>query len=234
MTPIPRLSTAKAMRIEPSETLEYPMTIYVRTEEGDSKAYSAQSGLPFKQRAILKVVDGRTSVAVFEDSLRAFGDVRGLLESLVTSGLIKPLREPVHRAKAVEGPVSTGRLDSVLKPHNERQWSATDIEFVESSQLATLTMHSWMGPATIAMPAMGQAPNLGEVRALALAVNMIEKFVREHMAKDAPQILGNLSQMNSLELLAVSLGGYERTINHLGPVADRHVHALRVILNAHF
>lgn len=210
------------------------MTIYVRTEEGDAKAYSAQSGLPFKQRAILKVVDGRTSVAVFEESLRAFGDVRALLESLLASGLIKLLPQPQRHAKASEGPVTNGQLESVLKPHNERQWSATNVEFVESSQLATLTMHSWMGPATIAMPAMGQAPNLGEARALALAVNMIEKFVCEHMSNDAPQILGNLSQMNSLELLAVSLGGYERTISHLGRVAERHVRALRDVLEPYF
>ena len=48
-------------------------------------------------RAILKVVGGRTSLAVFEDSLRAVGDVRGLLESLVIDGLIKPLPELSHR-----------------------------------------------------------------------------------------------------------------------------------------
>ena len=210
------------------------MTIYARTEEGHAKAYSPQSGLPFKLRAILKVVDGRTSLAVFEDSLRAFGDVRGLLESLVISGLIRPLPEQAHRVRATDDPTNTEQLASSLKPHNARQWSATRVGFAESSQQPTLTMHSWMGPATMAMPAKGHPSDLGELQALAQAVQLIEKFVREHLPHDAPQILDNLSQMNSLELLAVSLGGYEQMVGHLGPVADQHVDELRKILHDHF
>lgn len=210
------------------------MTIYARTEEGHAKAYSPQSGLPFKLRAILKVVDGRTSLAVFEDSLRAFGDVRGLLESLVISGLIKPLPDEAHRVRATEEPATTEQLAVNLQPHNARQWSATRVGFAESSQQPTLAMHSWMGPATMAMPAKGHPSDLREVQALAQAVALIETFVREHLPQDAPQILDNLSQMNSLELLAVSLGGYEQMVGHLGPVADQHVEDLRSLLHDHF
>lgn len=210
------------------------MTIYARTEEGHAKAYSPQSGLPFKLRAILKVVDGRTSLAVFEDSLRAFGDVRGLLESLVISGLIKPLPDEAHRVRAIEEPATTEQLAGNLQPHNARQWSATRVGFAESSQQPTLAMHSWMGPATMAMPAKGQPSDLREMQALAQAVALIETFVCEHLPQDAPQILDNLSQMNSLELLAVSLGGYEQMVGHLGPVADQHVEDLRSLLHDHF
>lgn len=210
------------------------MTIYARTEEGHAKAYNPQSGLPFKLRAMLKVVDGRTSLAVFEDSLRAFGDVRGLLESLVISGLIKPLPELPHRAQATEDPTSTDQLASSLKPHQAPQWSSTRVGFAESSQQPTLTMHSWMGPATMAMPAKGHSSDRLELQALAQAVELIEEFVREYLPHDAPQILDNLSQMNSLELLAVSLGGYEQMVGHLGPVADAHVEQIRKILLIHF
>ena len=210
------------------------MPIYARTDEGHAKAYSPQSGLPFKLRAILKVVDGRTSAAVFEDSLRAFGDVRALLESLVTSGLIRPLPEPEHRVPATDEPITTDQLASVLKPHHARGWSATRVGFAESSQQPTLTMHSWMGPATMAMPAVGQPPDLKERQTLAQAVQLIAKFVRERMPQDAPQILDNLSQMNSLELLAVSLGGYAQMVGHLGPAADQHVEELRNLLYDHF
>lgn len=210
------------------------MTIYARTEEGHAKAYNPQSGLPFKLRAMLKVVDGRTSLAVFENSLRAFGDVRGLLESLVISGLIKPLPDEAHRVRAIGEPTHPDQLTSSLQPHNVRQWSATRVGFVESSQQPTLTMHSWMGPATMAMPSLGQQPDVKERQALTQAVDLIAKFVREHLPQDAPQILDNLSQMNSLELLAVSLGGYEQMTGHLGPVADQHVEDLRKILHDHF
>lgn len=210
------------------------MTIYARTEEGHAKAYDAQSGLPFKLRAILKVVDGRTSLAVFEDSLRAFGDVRGLLESLVIAGLIRPLPELAHRVRASDEPANSEQLASSLQPHNARQWSDTRAGFVESSQPPTLTMHSWMGPVTMAMSVNGHSADLQEIQALAQAVQLIEQFVREYLPQDAPQILDNLSQMNSLELLAVSLGGYEQMVSHLGPVADAHVKALRDILHKHF
>ena len=67
-----------------------------------------------------------------------------------------------------------------------------------------------------------------------LAVQLIENFVREHLRQDGPQILDNRSQMNSLELLAVSLGGYEQMVGHLGPVADQHVEDLQEILHDHF
>ena len=198
------------------------MTIYARTEEGHAKAYSPHSGLPFKLRAILKVVDGRTSRAVFEDSLRAFGDVRGLLESLVIFG---PSAEKV---------ASTERSAGKLQPHNARQWSATCVSFAESSLPPTLAMHSWVGPATVAVPARGHLSGIRERQALALAVQMIEKFVLEHLPQDAPQILDNLSRMNSLELLAVSLGGYEQLVGHLGLVADQHVNEIQKILRDHF
>lgn len=58
--------------------------------------------------------------------------------------------------------------------------------------------------------------------------------MREHLPHDAPQILYNLLQINSLELLAVSLGGYEQMVGHLGPVADAHVENLRSLLRDHF
>ena len=97
------------------------MTIYAPTEEGHAKVYSPQSGLPFKLRAILNVVDGRTSRAVFEDSLRAFGDVRGLLESMVIYGLIKPLPEQAHRVRSADDVANTERLEGNLLPNNARQ-----------------------------------------------------------------------------------------------------------------
>ena len=40
--------------------------------------------------------------------------------------------------------------------------------------------------------------------------------------------------MNSLELLAVSLGGYEQLVGHLGLVADQHVNEIQKILRDHF
>ena len=75
--------------------------------------------------------------------------------------------------------------------------------------------------------AQGHPSDLSELQTLVLAVQLIENFVREHLPQDGPQILDNLLQMNSLELLAVSLGDYEQTVGHLGPVADQHVEDLQ-------
>ena len=78
-------------------------------------------------------------------------------------------------------------------------------------------MHSRLDPATVAMAANGRPSDIHETQALAQAVQMTEKFVREHLLQDALQISDNLSQMNSLEWLAVSLGCYEQMVCHLVP-----------------
>jgi hypothetical protein len=69
------------------------MTVYVRTDEGQLAAYSANSALPRKLRSLLKVIDGNTPLEVYINSLRAFGDVQGVLKSLDIAGLIRPMSQ---------------------------------------------------------------------------------------------------------------------------------------------
>ncbi len=80
------------------------MTVYIRTDEGQIAAYDPQSALPRKLKSLLKLIDGRTSLAVLEESLRAFGDVRGLVQSLDAAGLVKPLADGIKSNVAGLGP----------------------------------------------------------------------------------------------------------------------------------
>ena len=65
------------------------MTLYARTSEGQVAAYSAGSALPRKLKSLLKLVDGKTDLEVLVNNLQAFGDVRGVLQSLHAAGLLK-------------------------------------------------------------------------------------------------------------------------------------------------
>lgn len=65
------------------------MTLYARTPEGQVAAYSAESALPRKLKSLLKLVDGKTELELLVQSLQAFGDVRGVLQSLHAAGLLK-------------------------------------------------------------------------------------------------------------------------------------------------
>lgn len=65
------------------------MTLYARTPEGQVAAYSAESALPRKLKSLLKLVDGKTDLEVLAQNLQAFGDVRGVLQSLYAAGLLR-------------------------------------------------------------------------------------------------------------------------------------------------
>ncbi len=65
------------------------MTLYARTPEGQVAAYSVESALPRKLKSLLKLVDGKTELELLVQSLQAFGDVRGVLQSLHAAGLLK-------------------------------------------------------------------------------------------------------------------------------------------------
>lgn len=65
------------------------MTLYARTAQGQVAAYSAESALPRKLKSLLKLVDGKTELEMLVQGLQAFGDVRGVLQSLHAAGLLK-------------------------------------------------------------------------------------------------------------------------------------------------
>lgn len=88
------------------------MTVYTRTDEGQVAAYDPQSALPRKLKSLLKLIDGKTSLAILEESLRAFGDVRGLVQSLDSAGLIEPMTDSTSAERSRPDYANHSRMSS--------------------------------------------------------------------------------------------------------------------------
>lgn len=207
------------------------MTIYARTERGQALAFDAKSGLPYKLRVLLKLVDGSTLSNVFEDSLHAFGDVRSVFETLESAGLIKSLPDKAHLPPACFAAPLDEPLPSILEPHNVRQWFETKVGDSEIVQQSTLTMDANMGPETIAVAYGGksQAAEFENVR-LQRLIKLMGEFVRQHLPELAQPLLEKLDDMTSLEMFTVSLKGYEQLIKPFGALAEAHLAQLKSIL----
>ncbi len=207
------------------------MTVYVRTEEGQLAAYSPDSALPRKLRSLLKVIDGKTSVDVYVNSLRAFGDVRGVLKSLDMAGLIRPMSQLPTGNKPGMDPNATGAYPST-------QWSETrtsqgtayaSTQFPTSASSGPQTQATYM-PTRSAYENPDPSANYNRSRALGQAVDTMSHFILTNAPEQSFVILKELESLTNLEQLAVILGGYEQLIAHLGAPAQEHLLAVKQLL----
>jgi hypothetical protein len=204
------------------------MTVYVRTEEGQLAAYSPDSALPRKLRSLLKVIDGKTPIEVYATSLKAFGDVRGVLKSLDMAGLITPMSQlPVGQLQRSEADSSAGQSSvswihtkpqGVLAAHQEDSGPRTQAAFM---------------PTRSAQAGTDIASQVARTHALARAIDAMSTFVLAHAPEHSFVVLKELEQLDSLEQLAVTLGGYEQLINHIGAPAQQHLYSVKQMLREH-
>lgn len=223
------------------------MTVYVRTEEGQLAAYSPDSALPRKLRSLLKVIDGKTTVDVYTNSLRAFGDVQGVLRSFDMAGLIRPLAlaasyVPVQVQVQVPVQVQVQVPQPAVQPASAAQppskWSAAKAMIgnklaqpkFKSSQPSlpnNPTIHVY---GQSVMPNRDMLSNPTDPQALARAVDLMSDFVLINAPTQAMMVLKELEQLQTLEQLAVTLGGYEQVISHVGAPAQAHLLLIKQIL----
>lgn len=193
------------------------MTVYVRTEEGQLAAYSSDSALPRKLRALLKVIDGKTSLDVYTSSLKAFGDVQGVLKSLDIAGLIRPMSQlPVGRPKPEAQELSTASRSSMFKS------TMQNTPDTQASYMHTRSADSAMARDSNAEFARAQA--------LARAVDSMSNFVLTYTPQYSFMVLKELEQMTQLEQVAVTLGGYEQLVKHVGAPAQEHLNYVKNLL----
>jgi hypothetical protein len=193
------------------------MTVYVRTAEGQLAAYSPDSALPRKLRALLKVIDGKTSLEVYTNSLKAFGDVQGVLKSLDMAGLIRPMSQlPPGRPKP-EAAEPSGVKSSMFKSTVQR---ASD---TQAGYMQTRGIDSMMVRGDI-------KEDLARAQALARAIDSMSNFILAYAPEHAFMVLKELEQMTQLEQVAVTLGGYEQLIKHIGAPAQEHLAFVKGLL----
>lgn len=203
------------------------MAIFFRTDEGQEAAYSPQSALPRKLKSILKVIDGRTTVGTFEKNLSSFGDVRAILHSLEMAGLIKHTESPASYAKvAVEQLPELPVQYSAALPASNVDWAPTRSPY--SGQSNSTKMDAWQASelATQAMPAARQlqSPVLQDI------LDSMAHFVLTHLPEQSFQILKEIEEITTLELLAVTLGGYEQMVASVGEPSVHHLRSIKQTL----
>lgn len=195
------------------------MTVYIRTDEGQIAAYDPQSALPRKLKSLLKLIDGRTSLAVLEESLRAFGDVRGLVQSLDAAGLVKPLADGIKSERSGPGS-NSGSGPNPRMSHDSVANGPGSRTPPGQSQLSTR------------FPAPGASDAL-RVEALHKSVDMMSDFELTHLPEQSFTLLKELEALTSLEQLAATLGGYEQVVSQAGAASGGHLAQLKQILREH-
>ncbi len=217
------------------------MSVYARTEEGQWAAYNAQSALPRKLKSLLRVVDGKTSTDMYVNSLVAYGDVMGLLQSLEMAGLIKLVDQGLGRVKVNDlmPPQERERLKQSAKT-DDAEWSDTRMNSRPTLPAASQPFGASTTPAANA-GAWGFAQttqhtvqqthqNAQSVAAFTRAMDMMSLFVLTHLPGSSVAILTELEAKTSLEELAVTLGGYEQAVSQLGPVSVAHIKEIKALI----
>lgn len=207
---------------------------FVRTAEGQAAAYDATSAMPRKLKSLLKVIDGKTSLAVFANSLKAFGDVQGLLISLQKAGLIEmredaaPTAAPANPAASSEPIASLAAgFASALAGKIGLRSGATRSD--TDGFALTQTVHTQ--PQTILeQGAFGGDAQREREQDLQLLVQDMSSFVLAYVPEQAFSVLSELEQIGAMEQMAVLLGGYELMVRHVGEPARIHLLHVRQTL----
>jgi hypothetical protein len=203
------------------------MVIYVRTEEGQLAAYGRDSAIPRKLRSLLKLVDGKTSLNVYSNNLQAFGDVHGILRSLDMAGLIRPLSLVSSTQVASEADTLPASLAPALTIPAKPNLFSSPAEYALSTQFE----HTQSAFALTR--SASSATDAGRAQALAHAVDTMSNFILTHAPEHAFVALKELESLPNLEALAVTLGGYQQLISHLGAVSQEHTAYIKQLLHDH-
>ena len=204
------------------------MAVFVRTEKGQEAAYSPQSALPRKLKSILKVIDGRTQVSTFEKNLSSFGDVRAILQSLDMAGLITQIESVApagqtgtdHRAERAFTPPTSPAVPA------SADWAPTRSPYAEYSD--SIKMDAWQA-SELATQVMSASPASRHLHNSALhdILYSMANFVKTYLPDQSVQILKEIEEITSLELLAVTLGGYEQMVASAGEPSVQHLKSIK-------
>jgi hypothetical protein len=206
------------------------MTVYVRTDQGLEAAYQAESALPRKLRSILKLIDGRTTLRMFEQNLQSFGDVRSIFKSLAEAGYITVLPEGAQHVR-VNMHASDAERQRLMEPNHADDWMATRSPYSEHLQPADVLTNEQAGGLHAALSdTQTLAVDQEKAAALKAVLDNMAGFVLTHVPDQSFLLLKEIEEITSMELLAVTLGGYAQMISHLGTPSVEHVKYIKRVL----
>ena len=79
----------------------------------------------------------------------------------------------------------------------------------------------------------GSTPDLQQQAALTGVLDEMANFVLTHLPDQSFQILKEIEEIASLEVLAATLGGYEQMVANLGEISANHVRHIKSVLRQH-
>ena len=213
------------------------MPVYIRTAAGNEAALNPQSALPRKLRSLLISINGRSRLSTYVNNLSSFGDVEGLIQSLLQAGLIR-VSEPQIGADSV----STDTFDNAT----HSSWRTTDAGNTPwqgtqggGTQAPVDDLLSWskfqQQPTAAAPTYRPPAPRPSATTAdyqLRNAIRLMSDFVSQHMPLESIELVLTLEGLRSVEQVLTSLKGYEAMIAHLGEPARKHTAELRRMLSS--
>jgi hypothetical protein len=207
------------------------MTVYVRTDRGQEAAYKPDSVLPRKLRSILKLIDGKTTLQMLVQNLQSFGDIRAILDSLTDDGLIRALPDGAQHVR-VNMHASDAERQRLMASTNAADWLPTRSPYAEHSQAAPSAVgerHGWQNPSLTDTQAL--AVDDEKAAALKAVTDNMAGFVLTHMPEQSFSLLKEIEDITSMELLAVTLGGYEQMVSHLGAASAEHIKVIKRVLH---
>ena len=209
------------------------MAVFTRTHKGQSAAYASSSELPRKLRSILKLIDGRTSLGMFEQNLGSFGDVRSIFKSLIDAGLIV---EVPGAGDHVYDNSHSSDLDKqhLLEPRATNHWMPTRSPYAEHSHVSVAASSDMLGGHSLLnSDTRAIVSNEHRENALRSVVNDMSGFVLTHMPDQSFVLLKEIEEIASMEMLAATLGGYEQMVSHLGQAGEAHLQVIRQAVREH-
>ena len=204
------------------------MPIYRRTPAGNEAALNTQGALPRKLRSLLMVVNGKTPLSVYLETLSSFGDVAALMRTLETQGLVERVMGADSVANGRNVPAAPRSAPGFSSPAAGPGASRASPATLTDDLAAWASFGDELSTAGLA-PADNAAFG-SAAHQLRKALLLVSDFVALHLPGQSLEIVLAFETLTSAEQVLGSLDGYEALVAPLGEPARRHLAELRQTL----
>jgi hypothetical protein len=217
--------------------------VYERTAKGMASSRDPASALPRMMKTLLMAVDGKTSVAMFQQLLPNFGDVAALFDALQANGLVAPrdAAKPAARAPLrvvpVREPAPAPRERSARtpaaatpppRPAADTGWRSTAAapSTLQQSDGAAFDPYRALVPNTLS----GTRYAIAESSRVRDARSAMTNFLFQYRPDVAMEVTLTLERLETTEQMLSNFDDYKRLIASAGRVAVEHLAEVRRIL----
>jgi hypothetical protein len=217
--------------------------VYERTAKGMAASRDPASALPRMMKTLLMAVDGKTSVAMFQQLLPNFGDVAALFDALQANGLVTPrdaakpaARAPLRVVPMRDTPPPQERVarsaptQGAAPPQRaaETGWRSTAAapSTLQQSDGAAFDPYRALVPNTLS----GTRYAIAESSRVRDARSEMTNFLFQYRPDVAMEVTLTLERLETTEQMLRNLDDYKRLVASAGRAAVEHLADVRRIL----